>query len=177
MLGDIGQRFLNDPEQGGFDIGGQPFFAAAVVDADGNAGAPGEQVGIRLDGRDQAGIVERGRAQFGADFADARRGVVDQGAVVFHAFGDDLPIARLQGHSGNLQIDAYCRQVGAGAVMQFAGEVTARRFLHFNQILRQGFQPSRVLDALGDVFMDDHGAAPRPLQGYRLHVEPALPLR
>jgi hypothetical protein len=97
----------------------------------------------------QAGVVERGRAQVGADLADAGGGVGEQGRGVLEQRGELAADGFGQGFGETGEQDLQCREVGAGAVVERAGEFAALALLDLDQMARELLQAFQMLQALG----------------------------
>ncbi len=128
MFGAIGKRFLDNAKQQGFhfwrDAGGEFF----VRDAHRHTGAPAELLRAALQRGNQTRVVEQRRTQIGAELADADDRVGQQFARLAQqlaAFGIGSHRSVVEG----AQVQANCRKVGAGTVVQLNRQAPSLFFL------------------------------------------------
>jgi len=119
------------------------------LDGDVEPGAGAELGDVLAQRGHQAGVVQGGGAQVGADLADAGGGVGEQGGSVFqhrrelHASGCGEGV----GQAG--EEDLQRGEIGAGAVVQRAGELAAFALLNLDQVGGELLEAGEVLQALG----------------------------
>ena len=64
MTGDVGQRLLDDPVDGGFDATGKTaFFQTSVFEIDGDFSSSGVTVDMLSEGGQQAEVIQHRRAE------------------------------------------------------------------------------------------------------------------
>ena len=139
MLDDIGQRFLDDPVKGGFNVGWKPL-ADTRLEVDAHPGLLGESVPQPLERRGESEVVKRLRPQLDS-----------QAAHVMQRLDDLLPYSGQRVDAlgvapsllDRLQAEQHRRQLLPCLVMQLAGQPTSFELLRLDDATERVARHSR----------------------------------
>src|SRR5687768_2429119 len=166
VLRDVVERLLHDAEQGNFARLRHALYPLVAVHRYLDAGAVGECVGIPLQCRQQAVIIEHGGSKLRHYVFNGAGGGFEQSGRVIEPRTKLVVSVACEPRLQDVETDAERREVLPHPVVQLPGELTPLRLLHVHQPSRQrlelpGGRPQFLL-ALAQVFGDFRGYLHRP---------------
>ena len=136
MAGDIGKRLLGDPVEHGARRTVGFLDTGEHLEADANAGILHEALHERLEGRDQAQVIEHGRAQLACEAVHDVHGFFHQPLGAGDLFVQCCDAAcGLCFEGGEPHVDTRKRL--GDYIMQLAADLAALLLLHGQQLARQ----------------------------------------